>query len=66
MKFGLENINEKPFESLRNKGRGYIWNGWSPLGKKSQASVAGTASTLPSGWTSNLGLISDRRKTIVF
>jgi len=66
MRFGLGNINAKMFESLGNKGRGYIWYGWSRLGKKSQVSVADIATTLPSGWTSNLRLNSNSSKTIVF
>jgi hypothetical protein len=66
MRFGLGKIKDKLFDSLENKGSGYIWNGLSLLGKKNQASVTGTATRLPSGWTSNLGLISDSSKRIVF
>jgi hypothetical protein len=66
MRFGLGKIKEKLCDSLENKGSGYIWNGLSLLGKKSQASIAGTATWLPSGWTSKLGLISGSNKRIVF
>jgi len=66
MRFGLGKISEKLFESLENKGRGYIWNCVSLLGKESRASVADTATTLPSECKSNLGLNSDSSNRTVF
>jgi len=51
MRFGLGKTKEKMFDSLENKGCGYIWNGLSLLGKKSQVSVTGRATRLPSGLT---------------
>jgi hypothetical protein len=66
MRFGLGKIKEKLFNSPENKGCGYIRNGLSLLGKKSLASVACTVTRLPPRLASNLGLISDSSKRIVF